>query len=136
MKKGILIIGCGEIGTCLIDGWLNKKQEFFRNINQINVIENNKKRINYLKKKYSDKIFFLESKKSIFSSKKFKYVFLAFKPQDLNKKIYFYKNLFSSETIIFSLLAGKKISNISSFFNIHYLNIFMQYSNTNHDEKI
>ena len=116
MKKGILIIGCGEIGTCLIDGWLNKKQEFFRNINQINVIENNKKRINYLKKKYSDKIFFLESKKSIFSSKKFKYVFLAFKPQDLNKKIYFYKNLFSSETIIFSLLAGKKISNISSFF--------------------
>jgi pyrroline-5-carboxylate reductase len=69
LKKGILIIGCGEIGTCLIDGWLNKKQEFFRNINQINVIENNKKRINYLKKNIPTKFFFWKIKKVFFLQK-------------------------------------------------------------------
>ena len=98
MKEDILIIGCGEIGVSLITGWLNKKNDFFRKINKIYVIEKDSKRQNYLKKKYSGKIFFLENKENFNSSKKFKYVFLAFKPQDLNKKIFSYssriKNMF------------------------------------------
>ena len=116
MKDGILIIGCGEIGTCLIDGWLNKKDKLFTKINQISVIEKNNKREVYLKKKYFKKIFFLKNTKDTFSSKKFKYVFLAFKPQDLNKDINLYKNFFTNKTIIFSLLAGKKLLDINSFF--------------------
>ena len=118
MKEGILIIGCGEIGTSLVDGWLNKKEAVYKRISNISIIEKDKKRVNYLKKKYSKKIFFLNNKKSFYSSKKFKYVFLAFKPKDLNKDLYFYKNLFDYKTIFFSLLAGKKILDISSFFPI------------------
>ena len=118
MKEGILIIGCGEIGTSLIDGWLNKKKELYKRISNISIIDKDKKRVNYLKKKYSKKISFLNNEKFFYASKKFKYVFLAFKPKDLNKNLYFYKNLFDYKTIFFSLLAGKKISDISSFFPI------------------
>tara|TARA_B100001013_G_C24615667_1_gene445067 strand:- start:815 stop:1633 length:819 start_codon:yes stop_codon:yes gene_type:complete len=119
LKEDILIIGCGEIGVSLITGWLNKKNDFFRKINKIYVIEKDSKRQNYLKKKYSGKIFFLENKENFNSSKKFKYVFLAFKPQDLNKKIVSYRHMFNKDTIIFSLLAGKKIADIQSFFPVN-----------------
>ena len=48
--------------------------------------------------------------------KKFKYVFLAFKPKDLDSRLCLYESLFDHTTVFYSLLAGKKISNINSFF--------------------
>ena len=52
MRDEVLIIGCGKIGSSLIDGWLNKKKEFSKKFFRINVLERSLKRQNFLKKKY------------------------------------------------------------------------------------
>ena len=41
MKYDLLIIGCGEIGECLIQGLLRKKKFLFKKINRINILEKN-----------------------------------------------------------------------------------------------
>ena len=61
MKYELLIIGCGKIGTSLIDGWLNKSKEFYKKIYRINVLENDLKRQNLLKKRYKKKYILLIS---------------------------------------------------------------------------
>ena len=94
MRDEVLIIGCGEIGVSLIEGWLNKKNEFSKRISSIHVLEKNLKRKNFLKKKYKKKIYFVEINKIKKFNKKFKYVFLSFKPRDLNFDLDIYKNLF------------------------------------------
>ena len=63
MKNELLIIGCGEIGTALIDGWLNKEKEFFKKINHINILETDLKRKKVLKNKYKKNISFIDLKK-------------------------------------------------------------------------
>jgi len=119
LRDEVLIIGCGEIGTSLIDGWLNKKNEFYKKIKLINVLEKNKKRKNLLKKKYKKKIYFIDTNNSKQNNKKFKYVFLSFKPKDLNSSLNLYKNFFNQHTIIYSTLAGKQLSEIKSFFSLN-----------------
>ena len=79
MRDEVLIIGCGKIGSSLIDGWLNKKKEFSQKFSRINVLEKSLKRKNFLKKKYKKKIWFVEIK---ITKKKFKYVFLSLKHND------------------------------------------------------
>ena len=79
MRDEVLIIGCGKIGSSLIDGWLNKKKEFSQKFSRINVLEKSLKINNFLKKKYKKKICFVEIKNT---KKKFKYVFLSLKPKD------------------------------------------------------
>tara|TARA_Y100000590_G_scaffold58271_1_gene61508 strand:- start:7484 stop:8302 length:819 start_codon:yes stop_codon:yes gene_type:complete len=113
LKNELLIIGCGEIGTALIDGWLNKEKEFFKKINHINILETDLKRKKVLKNKYKKNISFIDLKKN---KKIFKYVFLSFKPKDLNSNLLLYKDLFSNNTIFYSLLAGKKISDLKKYF--------------------
>ena len=113
MRDEVLIIGCGKIGSSLIDGWLNKKKEFSQKFSRINVLEKSLKRKNLLKKKYKKKIYFLEIKNT---KKKFKYVFLSLKPKDLNSNLNLYKNLLDNKTIIYSVLAGKKILDINNIF--------------------
>ena len=115
MKYELLIIGCGEIGISLIDGWLNKSKEFYKKIYRINVLENNLKRENLLKKKFKKKIYFIDINKIKTIKKKFKYVFLSFKPKNLNSNLNFYKNLFDKNTIFYSVLAGKKLLDIQNF---------------------
>ena len=39
MKETILIIGCGEIGTALISGWLKKRKDFKKKISRIYILE-------------------------------------------------------------------------------------------------
>ena len=119
MRYEVLIIGCGEIGISLINGWLNKSKEFYKKISRINVLEKNLKRKNYLKKKYKKKIYFVEINKIKKFKKKFKYVFLSFKPRDLNFDLDIYKNLFDKNTIFYSVLAGIKLSEIKTFFPIN-----------------
>lgn len=113
MRDEVLIIGCGKIGSSLIDGWLNKKKEFSQKFSRINVLEKSLKRKNFLKKKYKKKICFVEIKNT---KKKFKYVFLSLKPKDLNSNLNLYKNLLDNKTIIYSVLAGKKILDINNIF--------------------
>ena len=113
MRDEVLIIGCGKIGSSLIDGWLNKKKEFSQKFLRINVLEKSLKRKNFLKKKYKKKIYFVEIKNT---KKKFKYVFLSLKPKDLNSNLNLYKNLLDNKTIIYSILAGKKILDINNIF--------------------
>ena len=119
MRYEVLIIGCGEIGTSLIDGWLNKSSKFYKKTSRINVLEQNIKRKNYLKKKYKKKVDFVETNKINKSKKKFKYVFLTFKPKDLNSSLNLYRNLFDKNTIFYSVLAGKTLSEIKTFFPIN-----------------
>ena len=116
MKYELLIIGCGEIGTSLIDGWLNKSKEFYKKIYRINVLENDLKRQNLLKKRYKKKIYFIDVDKIKTIKKKFKYVFLSFKPKNLNSNLNLYKNLFDKNTIFYSVLAGKNLLDIQNFF--------------------
>ena len=116
MRDEVLIIGCGKIGSSLIDGWLNKKKYFYKKFSRIYVLEKSLKRRNLLKKKYKKKIFFIEIKNI---KKKFKHVFLSFKPKDLNSDLNSYKNLLDNKTIIYSLLAGKKILDINQIFPIN-----------------
>ena len=118
MKYELLIIGCGEIGTSLIDGWLNKSKALYQKIYRINVLEKDLKRISLLKKKYKKKIYFLEIDKIKTIKKKFKYVFLSFKPKDLNYNLNIYKNLFDKNTILYSVLAGRKLSDIQKIFSV------------------
>ncbi len=113
MRDEVLIIGCGKIGSSLIDGWLNKKKEFSQKFSRINVLEKSLKRKNFLKKKYKKKIYFVEIENT---KKKFKYVFLSLKPKDLNSNLNLYKNLLDNKTIIYSVLAGKKILDINNIF--------------------
>ena len=113
MRDEVLIIGCGKIGSSLIDGWLNKKKEFSQKFSRINVLEKSLKRKNFLKKKYKKKICFVEIKNT---KKKFKYVFLSLKPKDLNSNLNLYKILLDNKTIIYSVLAGKKILDINNIF--------------------
>ena len=119
MRYEVLIIGCGEIGTSLIDGWLNKSSKFYKKTSRINVLEQNIKRKKYLKKKYKKKLEFVETNKINKSKKKFKYVFLTFKPKDLNSSLNLYRNLFDKNTIFYSVLAGKTLSEIKTFFPIN-----------------
>ena len=119
MKYELLIIGCGEIGTSLIDGWLNKSKQFYKKIYRINVLENDLKRENLLKKKYKKKIYFIDVDKIKTIKKKFKYVFLSFKPKNLNYNLNLYKNLFDKNTIFYSVLAGKKLLDIQNFFPVN-----------------
>ena len=116
MKYELLIIGCGEIGTSLIDGWLNKSKEFYKKIYRINVLENDLKRQNLLKKRNKKKIYFIDINKIKTIKKKFKYVFLSFKPKNLNSNLILYKNLFDKNTIFYSVLAGKNLLDIQNFF--------------------
>ena len=113
MRDEVLIIGCGKIGSSLIDGWLNKKKEFSQKFLRINVLEKSLKRKNFLKKKYKKKIYFVEIENT---KKKFKYVFLSLKPKDLNSNLNLYKILLDNKTIIYSVLAGKKILDINNIF--------------------
>ena len=119
MRDDVLIIGCGEIGTSLIDGWLNKKKEFHKKIDRISVLEKSSKRRNFLKKKYKKNIYFIEINKIKRIKKEFKYVFLSFKPKDLNYNLNLYQNLFDKNTIFYSVLAGKKLSDIQNLFSVN-----------------
>ena len=70
--KNVLIIGCGEIGSSLIEGWLSKKKEFYKKINHIYVLEKNLKRKKFLQKNFKNKISFVNLDNI---KKEFRYIF-------------------------------------------------------------
>ena len=111
MRHAVLIFGCGEIGTALISGWLNKKKIFKEKISKIFVLEKSSKQKLYLKKKFGKEIAFVEKKENINRFNKIKYIFLTVKPKDLNS-LFNYNFLVNRNSIIFSVLAGKHVKDI------------------------
>ena len=105
MKYDLLIIGCGEIGECLIQGLLRKKKFLFKKINRINILEKNKKRCKFLKKKYSNKITFINNNVIRETKKNFRFIFLSIKPKDLNN----YKSIIELNHINNQLTKNSKL---------------------------
>lgn len=116
MKETILIIGCGEIGTALISGWLKKRKDFKKKISRIYILEKSIARKKYLKKKFKKEIFFIEKKNNLNLLNKVKYVFLSVKPNDLNS-LSSYNSLINKDSVIFSILAGKQLKDIKKNFS-------------------
>ena len=103
MINKVLLIGCGHMGSALLDAWLNLKLYSFDVIDPFNFKNLNKK---YSKNKV--KIFNKTPTQS--EIKKYDIIIFAIKPQVANKVIQQYKNFeFKKNSVIASIIAGKKI---------------------------
>ena len=63
MRYEVLIIGCGEIGTSLIRGWLNKPNKFFKKVSRVYVLESDNKKRSFLKREFKEKVYFIKANK-------------------------------------------------------------------------
>ena len=96
-------VGGGKMAEGIINGLYSKKGEELN----INVIENNEKRINYLKNKYT-----INDSLKIENSD---FIFLCVKPQNIDTiKDYFNYNI-SDNQILISIIAGKSIDQLKYY---------------------
>ena len=100
----VLLIGCGHMGSALLDAWLDLKFYSFDVVDPLNCKTLSKK---YFKKKV--KIF---NKTPIQSQiKQYDIIIFAVRPQVISKIIDQYKNFeFKKNSLITSIIAGKKIN--------------------------
>lgn len=104
MMSKVLLIGCGHMGSALLDAWVDLKMYSFSVVDPFNFKILNKK---YFKKKV--KIFNETPTQS--EIKKYDIIIFAVKPQVASKVISQYKNFkFKKNSVITSIIAGKKIS--------------------------
>ena len=98
----ILLIGCGHMGSALLDSWLDLKAYSFSVVDPFN--------IKFLKKKYiKKKIQILNDIPTQIEIKKFDIIIFAVKPQACEKVITQYKDFkFKKNLVIASIIAGKK----------------------------
>ncbi|MDA1237978.1 MAG: pyrroline-5-carboxylate reductase [Proteobacteria bacterium] len=94
--RGILLIGCGKMGSALLGGWLNQGLE----ADDITVIEPNPSKWLVSQKINLNKI--IPEKPSI--------VIIAVKPQLMSKAVPNLKTLGNSDTLFISIAAGTSIS--------------------------
>tara|TARA_B100000029_G_C17367223_1_gene884811 strand:- start:131 stop:943 length:813 start_codon:yes stop_codon:yes gene_type:complete len=115
MRK-VLLVGCGHMGSALLNAWMDLKSYSFTVVDPLNYKE--------LKKKYyKKKIKFLDKKPNQIQIKKFDIIIFAIKPQVAKKVVSDYQNFeFKNKSFITSIIAGKKISffkkNIKNAFQI------------------
>ncbi len=102
--KNILLIGCGHMGSALLESW--KKNKYYR-FTIIDPVQYKK-----IKNKYkNNKINCLKDPSKIKNTKIFDIVVLAVKPQITNAVLNNYKSLnFKKTTVLVSIVAGKKIN--------------------------
>ena len=101
MKK-ILLVGCGHMGSALLDAW-HRKTSFI-----ISVVD--PKTHLKLKKKYTKKISIYKSITKINNIKQFNVIIFAVKPQ-IAKRIISQFCLIDKKSVLFlSIIAGKKIN--------------------------
>ncbi len=100
--NNVLIVGCGHMGSALLESW-NKKTNY-----NFSVIE--PKHYSSLKKKYSKKINFFKSFEEIKNIKKYDIIVFAIKPQIAEKVIRQFKINLKRNILLISIIAGKKIS--------------------------
>ena len=99
----VLLIGCGHMGSALLDAWLDLKFYYFDVVDPIN--------FNILNKKYSkNKVKIFNQTPTETEIKKYDIIIFAVKPQVAIKVIDQYKNFkFKKNSVIVSIIAGKKI---------------------------
>ena len=102
-KNKILLFGCGNLGSLLLDVWNS-------NGYKVDVIESNKNRLQALKKKYNNINFyhFLDH----VEVEKFNYIVLCIKPKDISMILK--KVRISDKQFLISLMAGIKIKSLMS----------------------
>ena len=100
----VLLVGCGHMGSALIDAWLDLKSFSFTIVDPL-IYKN-------LKKKYNEKkIQILNKTPTKHQVKNFDIIIFAVKPQVAEKVIKEYKDFeFKKNSIIGSIIAGKKIN--------------------------
>jgi pyrroline-5-carboxylate reductase len=100
--KNILLVGCGKMGSALVDGWTNA------GIENISIIEPNLQMI----QGYSSLCPYgtLEELPSGYTPS---YIIFAVKPQQADKILPLYKDLITDDTAVISIMAGKTVKSIS-----------------------
>ena len=99
----VLIIGCGHMGSALLEAWLDLKFYSFDVVDPFNFKILNKKYLN-------NKVKIFNKTPNQVEIKKYDVIIFAIKPQVAKKVIIQYKNFeFKKNSVIVSIIAGKKI---------------------------
>ena len=101
-----LLIGCGNLGKIILEGFSKKKKKIL-------VLEKNIKVCKDIKKKFSDVECFSDPKKVIWI--KVNYIMICVKPKDSKKVIREIKNYCNKKHVIISFIAGLEIKTISKW---------------------
>lgn len=111
MKK-ILLVGCGHMGSALLESWSRKK------IFKISVIDP----ITYksLRRQYSKKIAFYKNISKVKNPKNFDIIIFAVKPQIVAKVFLDFRSINFKKILFVSIIAGKKISFFKANLNNTY----------------
>ena len=100
----ILLVGCGHMGSALLNAWMELKSYSLTVVDPFNYI-------NLKEKYYKNKIIFLEKTPNPNEIKKFDIIIFAIKPQLAKKVLFEYHDFeFKKNSLIASVVAGKKIS--------------------------
>ena len=106
MKK-ILLVGCGHMGSALLDAWYRKTSFVISVVDPKTHLK--------LKKKYTKKISIYKSIAKINNIKQFNVIIFAVKPQ-IAKRIISQFCLIDNKSVLFlSIIAGKKINLIEKY---------------------
>ena len=99
----VLLVGCGHMGTALVNSWLNLNSYSFTVVDPFNFKK--------LKKKFNNKKIDILNKAPIQKEiNKFDIIIFAVKPQIADRVLSEYKDFeFKKNSIISSIIAGKKI---------------------------
>lgn len=100
----ILLVGCGKMGSAILNGWLKNAKEIGIKNTSINVIDPKAKPINGVK--------FYKDISALPKNYNPDFVFLAIKPQEINEVIR--KLAIFSKACFVSILAGTKIEKIKN----------------------
>ncbi len=102
--KRILLVGCGHMGSALLNEWINLKSYSLTVVDPLSY--------NFLKKNFhKKKIKFFNKTPNQNEIKKFDIIIFAIKPQIAKKVLSEYCNFeFKKNVLIVSIIAGKKIS--------------------------
>ena len=104
-----LIIGCGNLGQNIINGFYKKKKKIL-------ICDKNKILLNEIKKNYKNFFEVTENLKEV-SLKKIEYIFLCIKPQQVLSVLRILGNKNKQKIKIISFVAGLKDKKIRSFFS-------------------
>ena len=101
MKK-ILIVGCGHMGSALLDAWYKNTSFKFSIIDP--------KTHTALKKKYNKRVSIYKSIKEINNVNQFNIIIFAVKPQIVQKVVSQFSSINNKKILFLSIVAGKKIN--------------------------
>ena len=101
-----LLIGCGNLGKIILEGFVKKKK-------QISVLEQNIKVCRYIKKKFLNVECYRDQKQINWD--KIKYIMICVKPNDSKKVLGEIKNYSNANHVIISFVAGLQTKTIAKW---------------------